>query len=77
VHSDVGGGYEDQTLANITFQWMAKRAWDAGLDFDHQYLQQELGIDLTRPARVNEATRSGTRRNGALRMRRRNTSPRN
>jgi len=59
VHSDVGGGYEDRTLANITFQWMAKRAYDAGLDFDHQYLLQELGIDLTKPARADDVSYAG------------------
>jgi hypothetical protein len=59
VHSDVGGGYEDRTLANITFQWMAKRAWDAGLDFDHQYLEQELGIDLAHPVDVDAKSYKG------------------
>ena len=49
VHSDVGGGYDDRALANITFQWMAKRAYDAGLEFDHQYLDKALGINLVKP----------------------------
>ena len=59
VHSDVGGGYEDRTLANITFQWMARRACAAGLEFDHQYLQEEFGIDLLRPADADDASYAG------------------
>ena len=59
VHSDVGGGYEDRALANVTFQWMALRAWQAGLEFDHQYLEQELGLNLLRPAATDDRCYSG------------------
>jgi uncharacterized protein (DUF2235 family) len=31
VHSDVGGGYPDHGLGDITLRWMAKRAREAGL----------------------------------------------
>lgn len=35
VHSDVGGGYEDDhRLATITLHWMAKHAQDHGLEVD-------------------------------------------
>jgi uncharacterized protein (DUF2235 family) len=35
VHSDVGGGYDDDCgLANITLRWMAERAVDNGLTID-------------------------------------------
>jgi uncharacterized protein (DUF2235 family) len=59
VHSDVGGGYHDRALANITLQWMARRASDAGLAFDHLYLQDELGIDLARPEALDAASYAG------------------
>ena len=63
VHADVGGGYEDRTLANITFQWMAKRAYDAGLEFDHLYLERELGVNLVKPAVVDDASYKGALHN--------------
>ncbi|HZD15444.1 MAG TPA: DUF2235 domain-containing protein [Pseudonocardiaceae bacterium] len=33
VHSDVGGGYPDHGLSDITLRWMAAHAHDAGLAF--------------------------------------------
>jgi uncharacterized protein (DUF2235 family) len=33
VHSDVGGGYEDPSLAEIPLLWMVDRARSAGLEF--------------------------------------------
>ena len=68
VHSDVGGGYEERRLANITFQWMAKRAYDAGLEFNHQYLEQELGINLARPGAADEACYGGELHNSLTGM---------
>jgi len=59
VHTDVGGGYEDRALANITFQWMAIRAYDAGLEFDHQYLERELGINLVQPSTIDNRDYNG------------------
>lgn len=59
VHSDVGGGYADRKLANITFQWMARRAYEAELEFDHQYLERELGINLLQPAAVDDMCYTG------------------
>jgi uncharacterized protein (DUF2235 family) len=32
VHSDVGGGYPDHALGDLTLTWMEKRAREAGLD---------------------------------------------
>ena len=63
VHSDVGGGYEDRGLASITLQWMVKRAYDAGLEFNHQYLHDELAIDLTKPANTDAANVGATLHN--------------
>ncbi|MEX2283777.1 MAG: DUF2235 domain-containing protein [Gemmatimonadota bacterium] len=36
VHSDVGGGYAETDLSNITLQWMMDNAEVAGLAFDKQ-----------------------------------------
>ena len=33
-HSDVGGGYDDQNLSNITLRWMQEKAEGCGLRFD-------------------------------------------
>lgn len=42
AHSNVGGGYEDHHLADITLDWMICRAEEAGLEFDE---------DAVRPCR--------------------------
>ena len=38
VHSNVGGGYARDGLANFPLYWMASEARAAGLDFDRDYL---------------------------------------
>lgn len=37
VHSNVGGGYEDSGLSDITLWWMATRAEAAGLELDSKW----------------------------------------
>lgn len=37
VHSDVGGGYPERDLANVTLRWMIERAAGAGLLFKPPY----------------------------------------
>lgn len=37
VHSNVGGGYVDDGLANIAFQWILREAEAAGLAVDHTF----------------------------------------
>ncbi len=37
VHSNVGGGYDDDGLANITFQWILKGAMEQGLGVDSAF----------------------------------------
>ena len=37
VHSNVGGGYEDAGLSDITLEWMIDKAANTGLEFDEQY----------------------------------------
>ncbi|MGE0639387.1 MAG: DUF2235 domain-containing protein [Thermoanaerobaculia bacterium] len=39
VHSNVGGGYPRDGLANFPLYWMASEARAAGLDFDRSYLR--------------------------------------
>lgn len=34
VHSDVGGGYEERRLSDLTLEWMLERAGSAGLKVD-------------------------------------------
>jgi uncharacterized protein (DUF2235 family) len=41
VHSDVGGGYAERGLANISLRWMLKKAVDAGLDVDEARLEED------------------------------------
>lgn len=55
VHSDVGGGYPDRGLADITFAWMANRAADAGIEFDDGYLTHVMRLDLDHPAQIDDA----------------------
>jgi len=38
VHSDVGGWYKERGLANISLQWMARKAMAAGLKLDESKL---------------------------------------
>ena len=39
VHSDVGGGYDDNSLSDIALGWMIDRARTAGLEFDDGVMQ--------------------------------------
>jgi uncharacterized protein (DUF2235 family) len=43
VHSDVGGGYPDPSLAEIPLVWMTQRARHCGLAFKPEYLQTASG----------------------------------
>ena len=43
VHSDVGGGYADDRLSNITLKWMIDKAKGCGLLFDDSAVAQCLG----------------------------------
>ena len=39
VHSNVGGGYANDGLANVTLDWFVDEASELGLDFDNKFLQ--------------------------------------
>lgn len=38
THSNVGGGYVDNGLSNITLKWMIDKAKDTGLEFNEKYI---------------------------------------
>lgn len=44
VHSNVGGGYPDRGLADITLDWMIGKAREAGLDFNGA-VEKTLGLN--------------------------------
>jgi uncharacterized protein (DUF2235 family) len=39
VHSNIGGGYVDSGLSDVTLQWMMEKAQETGLGFDTDYLK--------------------------------------
>ena len=39
VHSNIGGGYAPDGLANEALHWMAEKAEGLGLELDHAYLK--------------------------------------
>ncbi len=56
VHSDVGGGYPDPSLAELPLLWLADRAAKAGLEFQDGYFSGRAPAD---PAAVEEARAMG------------------
>jgi uncharacterized protein (DUF2235 family) len=42
VHTDIGGGYADSRLSDITLRWMVDQARRAGLSFDDERIEQLL-----------------------------------
>ncbi|MGZ3945839.1 MAG: phospholipase effector Tle1 domain-containing protein, partial [Mucilaginibacter sp.] len=42
VHSNVGGGYPDMGLSDITLEWMINNAKTKGLGFDEEYINTQL-----------------------------------
>lgn len=42
VHSNVGGGYPDEGLADITLKWMIEKAQTAGLAFDNELVISDV-----------------------------------
>ncbi|MGI4020385.1 MAG: DUF2235 domain-containing protein [Janthinobacterium lividum] len=47
VHSNIGGGYPDQGLSDITLNWMINKAKETGLGFEKKYLDKELNPDVS------------------------------
>lgn len=50
VHSDVGGGYQEEGLSKICFNWMIQEAMPHGIRFDMEKLREIL---VTNPADIN------------------------
>jgi Uncharacterized alpha/beta hydrolase domain (DUF2235) len=47
VHSDVGGSYADDDLANLTLTWMMSQL-DPFLEFDRSYVVQQNRLTMER-----------------------------
>lgn len=45
VHSDVGGGYKEHGLSDITLMWVLEKAREAGLALDADYLSNRVTPD--------------------------------
>ncbi|MEV5650054.1 DUF2235 domain-containing protein [Nocardia sp. NPDC052254] len=55
VHTDIGGGYGDSRLSDITLRWMVDQARVAGLSFDGDRIEQLLaGSDRASAAEPGE-----------------------
>jgi len=53
VHSNVGGGYVNQELANISLAWMVWKAWRAGIPTGKDYIQGWYGENTFGRARAS------------------------
>ena len=42
VHTNIGGGYLDSKLSDITFKWMAEKASECGLSLDEDYIKEYI-----------------------------------
>ena len=42
VHTNIGGGYKDDKLCNISLLWMIDRVYECGLEFDRQKVVDEV-----------------------------------
>ena len=47
VHSNIGGGYPDEGLSDISLDWMINNARGAGLSFEEQYLADNVKPTVT------------------------------
>lgn len=45
VHTNVGGGYKDSGLSDLAFMWMKEKAEGAGLEFDEDYIEENIRPD--------------------------------
>ena len=45
VHSDIGGGYDDQELGNITLAWMIHQL-EGMLEFDRSYILEQQSVTI-------------------------------
>jgi len=47
VHSNIGGGYADSGLSDITFAWMQAKAESCGLELDSDYIKHTIAPAYT------------------------------
>jgi uncharacterized protein (DUF2235 family) len=45
AHSNIGGGYKDAGLSDLTFDWMLKMAENCGLEFNPEYLERKVNAN--------------------------------
>ncbi len=45
VHSNVGGGYAKEGLADISLEWMIEKAREAGICFDEEWIKNDVKPD--------------------------------
>lgn len=58
-HTDVGGGYKNRLLADITLRWMAKNAAGYGLCLDHTRIDLDKPLELAKEPEIhNEDSRA-------------------
>jgi uncharacterized protein (DUF2235 family) len=56
VHSDIGGGYHNANLANLTLAWMISQL-DELIDFDHGYVAQQNRLSVERHEKMGTPVR--------------------
>jgi hypothetical protein len=56
VHSNIGGGYDDQDISNITLAWMMSRL-EPFIDFRHDYIQSVYASNRAYYKRTDQKTR--------------------
>jgi len=56
VHSDIGGSYANDDLANITLAWMVSQL-DPLLDFDHSYIVTQNRLSIERDENKHQPVR--------------------
>ncbi len=47
VHSNIGGGYQDSRLSDLTFMWIKEKAESCGLEFDSTYIAKIIKPSYT------------------------------
>jgi uncharacterized protein (DUF2235 family) len=45
VHTNIGGGYQDSGLSDVTFLWMKEKAEECGLAFNDIYIRENINPD--------------------------------
>ncbi|WP_281557747.1 DUF2235 domain-containing protein [Thalassomonas sp. RHCl1] len=54
-HSDIGGGYDESSLSDISLLWMIQKVASLGLDFDQSYLKDKSKVDANVCGRMHDS----------------------